>query len=88
MLRPNIPNRVAMDYLEGHRQQAQRLQDALDRLMALHGQIYDLQGQIVALSQSDAPDKVERVTTLKKKVNDLLPEIERARQQLLQRKAP
>lgn len=77
-----------MEPLEGHRQQAQRLQDALDRLMALHGQIYDLQGQIVALSQSDAPDKLERVAALKKKVNDLLPEVERARQHLTQREAP
>lgn len=74
-----------MNDLDEHRRHSRRLEDALERLLALHRQVYDLQGQIVALSQSDAADKVDRVEALKKKVRNMQPEVERAKQALASR---
>jgi len=71
-----------METLDRHKSRVQELQDALERLMALHLQIYDLQGEIVAISKSEVPDRNERLVSLRKKVQDLRPEIERARKQL------
>ena len=53
-----------MDALDRHKARVQRLQVALDRLTALHSQVYDLQGEIVALSKSDGPGRVERLDAL------------------------
>jgi hypothetical protein len=75
-----------MDAQERHIQRIEQLTTALDRLMALHGQIYDLQAEIVALNQSQAEDRVERVKALHEKVRGLWPEIERAKRELAARK--
>ncbi len=71
-----------MEHLDQYQQRVQRMQASLERLLALHGQIYDLQGEIVALSKSDVPDRVERVKVLQAKVRALLPEIGRAKKSL------
>jgi type II secretory pathway component PulM len=74
-----------MDALDRHKARVQRLQQALDRLTALHAQVYDLQGEIVALSKSDSPGRVERLDTLHRKVAALHPEIERTKRELTER---
>jgi hypothetical protein len=71
-----------MDPLDRHKARVQELQDAVERLMSLHLQVYDLQGEIVATSKSEAPDRHDRLDTLRKKVLALRPEIERTKQQL------
>ncbi len=62
----------------------QRMQAALERLLALHSQIHDLQGEIVALSRSEQADREERAQALHAKVRELLPEVERVQQALTQ----
>lgn len=74
-----------MDALDRHQARVQRLREALERLMSLHSQIYDLQGEIVALSKSEMPDRQERVEALKRKVTALRPEMESARRAMTDR---
>jgi type II secretory pathway component PulM len=74
-----------MDALDRHKARVQRLQQALDRLTALHAQVYDLQGEIVALSKSDSSGRVDRLDALHRKVAALHPEIERAKRELTER---
>jgi len=69
-----------MQVLDRHKERVQRMQASLERLLALHGQIYDLQGEIVATSRSEAANRNERVKALQAKVRALLPEVEKARQ--------
>jgi len=71
-----------MEYIDRHKTRVQELQGALERLMSLHRQVYDLQSEIVATSKSEIPDRNERLVALRQKVQGLRPEIERARQQL------
>ncbi len=68
-----------MEALDRHQQRVQRMQQSLERLLALHGQIYDLQGEIVALSQGHDDAKVARVKELRAKVRGLMPEVEKAK---------
>ena len=71
-----------METLDQHQARVQRLREALERLLSLHAQIYDLQGEIVALSKSELPHRQERVDALKRKVMGLRPEMESARRTL------
>jgi hypothetical protein len=71
-----------METLDWHRDRVTALREALERLMALHQQIYDCQEQIVALARGEAPDRVERLSALHAKVRELRPEIERAKREL------
>jgi hypothetical protein len=74
-----------MDPLDRHKSRVERLQTSLDRLMALHAQVHDLQGEIVAMATSDAPDRFDHIEGLRKKVQALRPEIERAKRELRDR---
>jgi peptidoglycan hydrolase CwlO-like protein len=76
-----------MDALDRYKARVQRLQGALERLTALHSQVYDLQGEIVALSKSEIPDRNARVDALHQKVAALQPEIEKAKRELAERGA-
>ena len=76
-----------MDALDRHKSRVERLQTSLDRLMALHAQVHDLQGEIVALGKSDSPDRFDHIEGLRKKVQALRPEIERAKRELKERGA-
>ena len=71
-----------MDRLDRYRQSVQRMQASLERLLALHHQIHDLQGEIVALAASGLADREQRAKALHDKVRELLPEVERAQQAL------
>jgi len=71
-----------MDPLDRHRQRVERMRAALERLLALHTEIHDLQGEIVALSRTELPDREDRVKALHAKVRELLPGVERAQRAL------
>ncbi len=68
-----------MDVLQAHRERVRALQAAVDELMALHAERYDVWSEIVRLNQADAPERYPRIEALHDQAFSLAERIGRRR---------
>ncbi len=72
-----------MEWLESHRERAETMRQALERLLDLHKQVHDLHRESLVLAAGNDPDKVKRIEALRDEANRMLPEVERLREILI-----